>query len=79
MNITMHDLGESKHMDPKACTACHVPHFEGYDLCHWCSEQKQHELEQRLRVDDGVASLAIVSAWAMFGLRGKSRAAWRVE
>lgn len=66
-------------MDPKLCRACHAPHFSDYDLCGWCSERLQHELEQRLRADDGKASLAIVSAWAMFGVSRKVRIAWRIE
>lgn len=54
-------------MDHKQCTACHAPHFEPYDLCRWCSEAKQDELERRLREDDGAVSLMTIASWATFG------------
>lgn len=65
-------------MDPKTCLSCRIQHFEDYDLCHYCSEQKQYELEQRLRVDDGKASLMIMASRALFGERKRPQARWRI-
>lgn len=65
-------------MDPKLCRACHAPHFSDYDLCGWCSERLQHELEQRLRVDDGKASWMVIAALAVHGERKQLLERWRI-
>jgi uncharacterized Zn finger protein (UPF0148 family) len=54
-------------MDQKTCTACKAPHFEAYDLCAYCSAERQAELEHRLRDDDGAIEFQVIAAWALFG------------
>ena len=69
--LITHDL-------PKLCPNCKAAHFNDWNLCDYCADMSQQELEHRLRDDNRAESIAIVSAWVMFGKRGKSRAAWRI-
>lgn len=66
-------------MDPKLCHACRGPHFNDYDLCAFCAEMKQQELERRLQQDDGALSLMAIASTVVHGRQGrKFKSAWRV-
>lgn len=66
-------------MDPKVCHACRGPHFNDYDLCAWCSQLKQRELERRLEQNDGALSLMAIASTVVHGRQGrKLKSAWRV-
>lgn len=64
-------------MDHKVCSACKAAHFEEWDLCLWCSSQRQYELERRLREDDGALPLPTVVT-AIFGPQRRVERAWRI-
>lgn len=65
-------------MDPKLCTSCHAPHFEDYDLCRWCADERQRELEHRLRQDDGKPSWMVLAAEAVHGKQPRFKRVWRI-
>lgn len=65
-------------MEPKPCIHCRSPHFNDYDLCRYCMDEKQQELERRLRMNDGAASIATVSSWAIHGFEQQRQPVWRL-
>lgn len=65
-------------MDHKICLACKARHFEPYDLCQWCADVLQYELERRLREDDGKPSWMVIAAEAIHGKQPRLTRAWRI-
>lgn len=65
-------------MDIKLCRSCGCEHLEDYDLCQWCSDERQRELERRLREDDGARGLAVIASAALYGERGRPGPAWKI-